>query len=77
MKMKKTILILVLIIPLAAGIIFTSYRSSAHKLKAARTNMLISGRDLNAKKNVANTVPGKPVNPEEWIMRDQRTGSTR
>lgn len=67
MKMKKTIFILVLTIPLAAGIIFTGYRSSAHKLKAAQTKMLLSDRDLNAKQNVANIVAGKPINAEEWI----------
>ena len=39
MKMKKTIFILVITIPLAAGIIFTGYRSSANKLKAAQTKM--------------------------------------
>lgn len=65
--MKKTIFILVLTIPLAAGIIFTGYRSSAHKLKAAQTKMLLSDRDLNAKQNVANIVAGKPINAEEWI----------
>lgn len=67
MKMKKTIFILVLTIPLATGIIFTGYRSSAHKLKAAQTKMLLSDRDLNAKQNVANIVAGKPINAEEWI----------
>jgi hypothetical protein len=65
--MKKTIFILVLTIPLAAGIIFTGYRSSAHKLKVAQTKMLISDRDLNARQNVAIIEVGKPINPEEWI----------
>jgi len=67
MKMKKTIFILVVTIPLAAGIIFTGYRSSAHKLKAAQIKILISDRDLNVKQNVANTGAAKPINPEEWI----------
>ena len=65
--MKKTIFILAVTIPIAAGIIFTGYRSSAHKLKAAQTKILISDRDLNAKQNVENAVAGKPINPEEWI----------
>jgi hypothetical protein len=67
MKMKKTIFILAVTIPLAAGIIFTGYRSSAHKLKAAQTKILISDRDLNAKQNVESIVAGNPINPEEWI----------
>jgi len=67
MKMKKTIFILVLTIPLAAGIIFTGYRSSAHKLKSVQTKMLISEPDLNAKQDVANIAAGKPINSEEWI----------
>jgi hypothetical protein len=67
MKMKKTIFILAITIPLAAGIIFAGNRSSANKLKDAQTKILISDRDVNSKQNVANTGAGKPVIPEEWI----------
>jgi len=47
-KMKKTIFILVLTIPFAAGIIFTGYRSSTQEKKAAQTKVLYADRDLNA-----------------------------
>ncbi len=67
MKIKKTIFILVVTIPLAAGIIFAGYRSSANKPNAAQNNILLSDRELNAKQNVANIVAGKPMNTEEWI----------
>jgi hypothetical protein len=66
MKIKKTIIILVLAIPLAAGIIFAGYRSSANKPNAALNNILLSDRELNTKQNVANIVAGKPMNTEEW-----------
>ena len=65
--MKKTIFILAVTIPLAAGIIFAGNWSSANKLKDAQTKILISGRDVKSKQNLANTGAGKTVNPEEWI----------
>jgi len=66
MKIKKIIIILVLAIPLTAGIIFTGYRSSANKLNAAQTNNLLTDRELNSKLNVANITTGKLLNAEEW-----------
>jgi hypothetical protein len=57
--MKKTILIIVLTIPLAAGIIFTSYRSSAQKQKSAQPKMLYINGALNAAQ--------KPAEAGEWI----------
>jgi len=56
--MKKNILILILTISLAAGIIFTGYRSSAQKQKAVQTSMLNT-------KWVLNTTQ-KPEEAEEW-----------
>jgi hypothetical protein len=58
---------LVVTIPLAAGIIFTGYRSSAHKQKAIQTKTLLSDRDVNSIKKEVNIVAGKPINAEEWM----------
>jgi len=57
--MKKSIFILVLIISLVAGIIFTGYRSSAQKQKAVQPTVLFVNRALNTGQN--------PVEAEEWI----------
>jgi len=65
--MKKTIFILALTIPLAAGIIFTGYQSSAGRLIAAKNKILPSDRDLSSKQKVANLSAVNPINPEEWI----------
>ena len=64
--MKKTILILS-IITLMAGIIFTGYRSSAQKQKSAQAYLLYIKQDLDAGQKEANSVVLKSVNPEEWI----------
>jgi len=65
--MKKTIFILVLTIPLVAGIIFTGYRSSAQKQKAVQPNVLIVNRALNTAQ--------KPAEAEEWIRFRQESES--
>jgi len=65
--MKKTFLILVLTIPLVAGIIFTGYRSSAQKQKAVQPNVLIVNRALNTAQ--------KPAEAEEWIRFRQESES--
>jgi len=64
--MKKTILILS-IITLMAGIIFTGYRSSAQKQKSAQASLMYIKQDLNEGQKEANSVVLKSVNPEEWI----------
>ncbi len=56
--MKRIIIILALVIPVMAAIIFTGYRSSSQKHNAAHTEMLLAFRDLNEASN--------PVNAEEW-----------
>jgi hypothetical protein len=65
--MKKIIFILALAIPLMAGIIFTGYRSSTQKQKAAQAKDPYANRDLNAAPKLANTVAEKPINSEEWL----------
>lgn len=65
--MKKKILILVLTIPLAAGIIFTGYRSSAQRQKAIRPNVLNVNRALISVQ--------KPAEAEEWIRFRQESES--
>ena len=67
MKIKKTIFILALAIPLTAGIIFTGYRSSAGRLNAAQTKILISDRDLNSRQKVESIPAVSPINSEEWV----------
>lgn len=57
--MRKKILILVLTIPLTAGIIFTGYRTSAQKQKAFRTNILNTNEVL--------ITAEEPEETEEWI----------
>lgn len=57
--MKKPFLILVLLIPFAAGIVFTGYRSSAQKQKAVQPNLLIVNQALKTEQ--------KPAEAEEWI----------
>ncbi len=65
--MKKTILILVLTIPLTAGIIFTGYRSSAQKQEAVRTNILNT--------NEVFFTAQEPEETEEWILFRQESES--
>jgi lipopolysaccharide export LptBFGC system permease protein LptF len=65
--MKKIIFILALAIPLMAGIIFTGYRLSTQKQKAAQTKVPYANRDLIPTPKVANTVAEKPINAEEWM----------
>jgi len=65
--MKKTIFILVLTIPLTAGIIFTGYRSSAQKQKTAPKKVPYTNLNLNAEPKVSNTLAEKPINAEEWL----------
>ena len=64
--MKKIIFILALAIPLTAGIIFTGYRSSTQKQKAAQYKDPYANRDFNAAM-LANTVAEKQINSEEWM----------
>ena len=64
--MKKIIFILALAIPLTAGIIFTGYRSSTQKQKAAQSKDPYANRDFNAAM-LANTVAEKQINSEEWM----------
>lgn len=65
--MKKNIFILVLIIPIVAGIIFTGYRSSAQKQKAVQPNLVIFSQALNTLQ--------KPAEAEEWIRFRQESES--
>jgi hypothetical protein len=58
-RMKRTVLILILTIIIAAGIIFTGYRSSAQKQKTAQMNMIYASRAVNKGQ--------KPAEVEEWI----------
>ena len=64
--MKKIIFILALAIPLTAGIIFTGYRSSTQKQKAAQSKDPYANRDFNAAM-LENTVAEKQINSEEWM----------
>jgi len=65
--MKKIIFILALTVPLLAGIIFTGYRSSTQKQKAAQTKVPYANRDLNQAPKIANVAAEKPINAEEWM----------
>lgn len=57
--MNRTVIILILTIILAAGIIFTGYRSSAQKQKTAEMNMVYASRAVNTAQ--------QPEEVEEWI----------
>lgn len=72
--MKKIIIILILTIPLTAGLIFAGFRSSAQKQKAVRTNVLYANRDLNAVKNDGNALVLKPSSPGEWTLFKSESG---
>lgn len=65
--MKKNILILVLSIPLAAGIIFTGYRATAQKQKAVRTNILNTDKVFITAQETEDS--------EEWILFRQESES--
>lgn len=65
--MKKNILILVLTIPLAAGLIFTGYRSSAQKHETVQTNILIATEVVITAQELEEA--------EEWISFRQESES--
>jgi hypothetical protein len=64
--MKKMIFFVALTVPLMAGIIFTGYRSSTQKQKAAQAKMLYANRDLIAAQEDVNEVAQKAATAEEW-----------
>jgi hypothetical protein len=65
--MKKKFLILAITIPLATGIIFTGYRSSAHKQKPVRTNILNT--------NEVFFTTQEPEESVEWVLFRQESDS--